>query len=77
MIETLMPLLLFISVCIVLLFGYPVALSLGGTALLFALIGLLTDTFDPIFLQALPNRIFGIMTNQTLVAVPLLSLIHI
>ncbi len=71
MIETLMPLLLFISVCIVLLFGYPVALSLGGTALLFALIGLLTDTFDPIFLQALPNRIFGIMTNQTLVAVPL------
>ena len=71
MIETLMPLLLFISVCIVLLFGYPVALSLGGTALLFALIGLFTDTFDPIFLQALPNRIFGIMTNQTLVAVPL------
>ncbi len=71
MIETLMPLLLFISVCIVLLFGYQVALSLGGTALLFALIGLLTDTFDPIFLQALPNRIFGIMTNQTLVAVPL------
>ncbi len=69
--EALMPLLLFICVCIVLLFGYPVALSLGGTALLFALIGLLGDTFDPIFLQALPNRIFGIMTNQTLVAVPL------
>lgn len=69
--EALMPLLLFISVCIVLLIGYPVAFSLGGTALLFALIGLATDTFDPIFLQALPNRIFGIMTNQTLVAVPL------
>ena len=69
--DTIMPLLLFISVCMVLLIGYPVAMSLGGTALLFALIGLLTDTFDPIFLQALPNRIFGIMTNQTLVAVPL------
>jgi tripartite ATP-independent transporter DctM subunit len=69
--ETLMPLLLFAAVCIVLLIGYPVALSLGGTALIFAGIGLLTDTFDPTFLQALPNRIYGIMTNKTLIAVPL------
>ena len=69
--AAMMPLFLFAAVCMVLLVGYPVALSLGGTALFFALIGLLTDTFDPTFLQALPNRIYGIMTNQTLIAVPL------
>lgn len=69
--EVLIPLLLFLAVCLVLLLGYPVALSLGGTALIFAAIGLWTNTFDPTFLQALPNRIFGIMTNQTLIAVPL------
>ncbi len=70
--EVLMPLILFAAVCMVLLIGYPVALSLGGTALVFATIGLLMpDVFDPIFLQALPNRIYGIMTNQTLIAVPL------
>ena len=69
--EALMPFALFISVCVVLLFGFPVAFSLGGTALIFSLIGLYTDTFDPAFLSALPNRIYGIMTNQTLIAVPL------
>lgn len=69
--ESIMPLLLFTAVCLVLLIGYPVALSLAGTALAFAAIGLLTDTFDGTFLTALPNRIYGIMTNQTLIAVPL------
>lgn len=69
--EALMPLLLFAAVCGVLLLGYPVALSLGGTALAFAGIGLLTNTFDASFLQALPNRLYGIITNQTLIAVPL------
>jgi tripartite ATP-independent transporter DctM subunit len=66
-----MALLLFISVCLVLLTGYPVAFALGGTALLFALIGILTGIFDPAFLTALPNRLYGIMTNMTLIAVPL------
>jgi len=69
--SEIMPLLLFISICLVLLIGYPVALSLGGTALIFAAIGFFTDTFDMTFLYALPNRIYGIMTNQTLIAVPL------
>ncbi|MDX2504088.1 MAG: TRAP transporter large permease subunit [Gammaproteobacteria bacterium] len=69
--AAIMPLLLFAVVCLVLLIGYPVALSLAGTALLFAAIGIMTDTFDATFLQALPNRIYGIMTNQTLIAVPL------
>ena len=67
----LMPLLLFLVVCIVLMLGYPVAFSLGGTALLFAFIGNLTGYFDASFLQALPNRLYGIMTNETLIAVPL------
>lgn len=67
----LMPLLMFLAVGLVLLSGYPVAFSLGGTALAFALLGHLTGSFDDAFLQALPNRLYGIMTNVTLIAVPL------
>ncbi len=66
-----MPFIMFLCVGLVLLSGYPVAFSLGGTALLFALIGQLTGTFDEAFLSALPNRLYGIMTNVTLIAVPL------
>lgn len=66
-----MALLLFITVCLVLLTGYPVAFALGGTALIFSFIGILTGTFDTAFLTALPNRLYGIMTNMTLIAVPL------
>jgi len=66
-----LPLLLFLAVCLVLLLGYPVAFSLGGTALAFAAVGSLTGHFDDAFLQALPNRLYGIMTNQILIAVPL------
>ena len=62
---------MFLSVCLVLLSGYPVAFSLAGTALLFAFIGTSTDHFDSAFLEALPNRLFGIMENETLIAVPL------
>ena len=64
-------LLLFASVIIVLLAGFPVAFTLGGTALIFAGIGVVTGTFNDALLSGLPNRIFGIMTNETLVAVPL------
>jgi len=66
-----LPLIMFVFVSLVLLSGYPVAFSLGGTALVFALIGHLTGTFDDAFLSALPNRLYGIMTNITLIAVPL------
>lgn len=66
-----MPLVLFAVVCLVLMCGFPVAFTLAGTSLLFAGIGLLTGTFDPAFLNAMPNRIFGILSNQILVAVPL------
>ncbi len=65
-----MPLLLFMSVIIVLMLGYPVAFSLAGVALIFAGIGTLTGSFDPI-LSAIPERLNGIMSNQTLLAVPL------
>ncbi len=65
------PLLLILSVCGVLLLGYPSALSLGGTALVFAGIGIAGGFFDSAFLHALPSRLFGIMTNITLIAVPL------
>jgi tripartite ATP-independent transporter DctM subunit len=67
----LMPFIMFLCVGLVLLSGYPVAFSLGGTALVFALIGQFTGTFDEAFLAALPNRLYGIMTNVTLIAVPL------
>ncbi|WP_143872750.1 TRAP transporter large permease [Catenovulum sediminis] len=63
--------LLFISVCIVLLSGYPVAIALAGTALSFAGLGYVFGVFDGAFMHALPSRIFGIMNNQTLLAVPL------
>jgi tripartite ATP-independent transporter DctM subunit len=63
--------LLFVSVVIVLLAGFPVAFTLGGTALIFAGIGVLTGSFHEALLLGLPNRVFGIMSNETLVAVPL------
>ena len=65
------PLLMFGVICLVLLAGFPVAFSLAGTALMFAGIGVLTGTFESAFLGAIPNRLFGDMTNMTLVAVPL------
>ncbi|KKD58541.1 C4-dicarboxylate ABC transporter [Grimontia sp. AD028] len=55
----------------VLLVGYPVAFTLGGSALLFAFIGAITGTFDPAFLEAIPNRISGTLSNELLVAIPL------
>ncbi len=63
--------LLFLTVIVVLLAGFPVAFTLGGTALIFAGLGVLSGAFNEALLFGLPNRIFGIMTNETLVAVPL------
>jgi tripartite ATP-independent transporter DctM subunit len=62
---------LFIALCAALLAGFPVAFTLGGVALLFAGLGWLAGAFDPVFLEALPNRIFGALGNETLLAVPL------
>ena len=66
-----LPLFMFLVVCLVLLLGYPVAFSLAGTALAFAWLGGMGGYFDGAFLEALPNRLYGIMTNETLIAVPL------
>ena len=62
---------MFAAVFIVLLMGYPVAISLAGTALAFAFAGNYFGLFDATFLEALPNRLFGIIENDTLIAVPL------
>lgn len=62
---------LFTAICLTLMAGYPVAFTLGGVSLLFAGLGVISGTFEPSFLSALPNRLFGIMNNQTLLAVPL------
>jgi len=67
----LLPLWMFITLCVVLLMGYPVAFSLAGTALIFAAGGIISNSFDPALLGALPNRVYGTMTNATLMAVPL------
>ena len=66
----LMSLGLFVAAGISLLAGFPVAFTLAGVALIFALLGIMTGTFDPAFLSAFPSRIFGIMSNETLIAVP-------
>ncbi len=70
MIEAWPPLLLFAGLLLALMAGYPVALTLAGVSLLAAGIGVVTGTFDAVFLNALPNRLYGLMINQTLVAVP-------
>lgn len=64
-------LVLFALVFIALLAGFPVAFTLAGVSLLFALFANLIGAFDMAFLQSIPNRIFGIMDNDTLIAVPL------
>jgi tripartite ATP-independent transporter DctM subunit len=62
---------MFGCVCLALMLGYPVAYTLAGTALIFASGGILLGNFDPSFLSALPGRLFGTITNVTLMAVPL------
>ena len=61
---------LFAGAALALLAGFPVAFTLPGVALIFAAVGMLTGTFDVVFLEAFPNRVFGIMGNATLIAVP-------
>ena len=70
MIEFL-PLLLFFVICLSLLMGFPVAFTLGGVSILFALFISIFGLFDLTLLETIPNRLYGIMTNATLVAVPL------
>ena len=63
--------LMLVSLLAVLMTGFPVAFTLAGVALFFGMLGSTLDLFDMAFIQALPNRIYGIMTNDLLIAVPL------
>jgi len=63
--------LMLVSLLAVLMTGFPVAFTLSGVALFFGIFGSFFDLFDMAFIQALPNRIYGIMTNDLLIAVPL------
>jgi len=65
------PLLLLILICAALLLGFPVAFTLAGVSILFALICIPFGIFDPTIFKSIPIRIFGIMNNVTLLAVPL------
>ena len=65
------PLLLLLLVCSALLLGYPVAFTLGGVSIIFALICMPFGIFDSMIFKSIPIRIFGIMNNVTLLAVPL------
>ncbi|TCJ15975.1 TRAP transporter large permease subunit [Parasulfuritortus cantonensis] len=62
--------LMFLGLVVFLLLGYPVAFSLAANGLLFALIGIQSGFFEFSLLQALPERVFGIMSNATLLAIP-------
>ncbi|MCZ6828753.1 MAG: TRAP transporter large permease subunit [Gammaproteobacteria bacterium] len=68
---------MFLVICLALMLGYPVAFTLAGTALIFAAGGILFGHFDPAFLAAFPGRLFGTMTNTTLIAVPLFIMMGI
>lgn len=67
----LLPIFFFLVVCLVLMAGYPVALSLTGVSLLFAALGTVAGVFDGAYISLIPNRIYGILVNQNLFAVPL------
>jgi len=61
---------MFAALVIFLLLGYPAAFSLGAVGLIFGLIGIELGLFAPDFLQALPERVYGVMSNDTLLAIP-------
>ncbi len=62
--------LMFVVVFILIFSGYPVAFSLGGTALIFAIVGVALGFFDWALMFAFPERVFGVMSNYVLLAVP-------
>ncbi|AFY68310.1 TRAP transporter large permease subunit [Geitlerinema sp. PCC 7407] len=61
---------MFVGALVFLSMGYPVAFSLGAVAIAFGIVGVALGVFDPIFMTAMPQRIFGIMSNFTLLAIP-------
>ncbi len=67
--ENMAPL-MFVALIVVMLLGFPVAFSLGFVGIAFAFIGMGLDLLDFSLLQALPDRVWGVMSNDTLLAVP-------
>ncbi|MDN5273729.1 TRAP transporter large permease subunit [Chloroflexus sp. MS-CIW-1] len=61
---------MFLGALVILGIGYPVAFSLGATAIVFGIIGVSLGIFDPIIIRAMPSRIFNVMSNYTLLAIP-------
>lgn len=61
---------MFAALVVFLLIGYPVAFSLAANGLIFGLVGIWLGLFEPKFLQALPERVYGTMNNEVLLAVP-------
>ncbi len=61
---------MFVALVVFLLLGYPAAFSLGAVGLIFAFVGIELGEFRPDFLQALPERVYGVMSNDTLLAIP-------
>lgn len=59
------------------LLGYPVAFTISGVAVLFAGLGFLTGQFDPALFGAIGQRFYGVMTNRTLIAIPLFVLMGV
>jgi tripartite ATP-independent transporter DctM subunit len=62
--------LMFVTAFALIFLGYPVALVLGGVAVVFGILGVLAGMFEPALLEAFPDRVFGVMSNQALLAVP-------
>ena len=71
------PLLLIALICVALILGYPVAFTLAGVSILYAFLGIQFGFFEENLLRNIPIRIFGIMNNQTLLAVPLFVLMGV
>ena len=65
---------MFAGLIVFLLLGFPVAFSLGACGLFFAFLGVQLDVFEPKVLGILPQRLIGIMSNDTLLAVPFFTL---
>nr|HMQ74016.1 TRAP transporter large permease subunit [Rubrivivax sp.] len=69
--------LMFAGLLLFLVTGFPVAFGLAATGLAFGLLGMEIGLFPPVLFQALPLRVFGIMQNDTLLAIPFFTLMGI
>ncbi len=65
---------MFMNLIVFLLLGFPVAFTLAATGVLYGIVAIQLDLMPPLLFQALPQRIFGIVSNDTLLAVPFFTL---